>query len=223
MTKNLIIAIDGHSSCGKSTLARMLAQALDYIYVDSGAMYRAVTLFYLENQIPDHATLVSLLDTIRIGFILKNHHSRTTINEQDVEDKIRTMAVSELVSEISTISAVRKKLVKEQRRLGQIGGIVMDGRDIGTVVFPNADLKIFLTASIDIRTARRHKELLTKGFDLSKDDVRKNLIKRDLMDSTRADSPLYRAKDARILDNTRLDKADQLAIALKWVTELRKK
>ncbi len=197
----------------------MLAKQLGYIYIDSGAMYRAVSLFYLQKQFRSTEDLIASLDQINIHFEKKFGKTHTILNGKDVEDEIRTPAVSAIVSELSTLPEVRKKLVAEQRRMSELGGIVMDGRDIGTVVFPDADLKIFLTASIKVRTMRRYKELLAKGINLTREEVRRNLVKRDLIDSTREESPLIRAPDAKVLDNSTLDKEEQLNIVLDWLRE----
>ncbi len=214
--KDIIIAIDGHSSCGKSTLARDLAAALGFGYVDSGAMYRAVTLYFLDHQVPldDSQAVEKALESIDIQF--KNHQgtNRTFLNGKDVEDHIRDMRVSAFVSPVAAIPVVRKALVRQQKALGRAGGIVMDGRDIGTVVFPHAELKIFLTATIEERVRRRRSELLAKGLDLADEEVRENLLQRDHIDSTRADSPLRKADDAVEIDNTHLDRKQQLVKAL---------
>ncbi len=220
MSKKLTIAIDGFSACGKSTLARMLAEKLDYIYVDSGAMYRAVTLYYIQHQLNTEQQLIDHLKLIHIGMQRIQGKNITTLNGINVEKQIRSHAVNELVSQLSTISAVRQKLVLEQRQMSKKGGIVMDGRDIGTVVFPDADLKIFLTASIQIRTQRRFEELMAKGIKTTQDRVRKNLIHRDMIDSNRDDSPLVKAVDAIELDNSYLTKEEQLELVLRWIKNL---
>lgn len=214
--KKIVVAIDGHSSCGKSTLAKDLAAKLGYAYVDSGAMYRAVTLFFLENDIDikDAKAVDEALTQIKIHFERINNANHTFLNGEDVEKEIRTMRVSEFVSPVSTISAVRKFLVKQQQALGEQKGIVMDGRDIGTVVFPKAELKIFLTSNIEERTRRRYEELIAKGIKEDLQLVQKNLEERDHIDSTRADSPLTQAKGAILLDNTFLSREDQLNVAL---------
>lgn len=215
----LIVAIDGHSSCGKSTLAKGLAKALHYAYLDTGAMYRAVTLYFLENNIDYHdaAAVEEALKHIEIHFERVEGQNHTFLNGKDVERDIREMRVSEHVSPVSAISAVRRAMVAQQKALGQRRGIVADGRDIGTVVFPDADVKIFLTADVDVRTSRRHLELAAKGIDADWDDIRRNLETRDHIDSNRADSPLRRADDAHILDNTLLSEAQQLEAALALV------
>ncbi len=219
--KPFIIAIDGYSSCGKSTLARDLADELSFVYVDSGAMYRAVTLYLLREKTDwrDPATLQRALDQIDIRFVQQEQRQITLLNGTEVEKEIRSMEVSSMVSEISTLSPVRRKLVDLQRQLGQSRSIVMDGRDIGTVVFPQADLKIFLTASEEVRISRRYHELREKGEHIPASAVRENLLHRDLIDSTRADSPLMQADDAVVLDNSSLSREEQVAIALDWVRE----
>jgi cytidylate kinase len=202
------IAIDGHSACGKSTVSKMLSDELGYIYIDSGAMYRAVTLYALENGLAegkgvDVDGLVGELQEIEISQVRNEQgQMRTNLNGHDVEDMIRTMRVSRLVSKVSAISEVREKLVDAQKKLGVGGGVIMDGRDIGTVVFPDAELKVFLTASIEQRTRRRWTELLARGLEMSLSDVADNLQERDLIDSTRDVSPLTQAEDAILIDNS---------------------
>jgi len=222
--RNIIIAIDGYSSCGKSTLARDLASALRFGYVDSGAMYRAVTLYFLNHSInyADPAAVIEALRHIRIEFRNINHQNRTFLNGQDVEDDIRDMRVSSAVSPVAAIPEVRRALVQQQKALGQTGGIVMDGRDIGTVVFPDAELKIFLTADPDERVRRRQLELTAKGLELTEESVRENLLERDRIDSTRADSPLRQADDAIVIDNTLLNRQEQLELALQLAHETMK-
>ena len=208
--KKITIAIDGHSSTGKSTLAKQLAKALDYIYVDSGAMYRAVTLYALEqgfisDEKFDPNALISNIENVNIEFKKEgNNPTVLYLNNKEVSSKIRGMEVSNLVSKVAALPQVRQCLVKEQRKMGQNKGIVMDGRDIGTVVFPEAELKIFMTASAQTRTQRRFDELTAKGEQVDFDEVYENITSRDYKDSTRADSPLTQAKDARVLDNTNL-------------------
>jgi len=222
--KNIIIAIDGYSSCGKSTLAKDLAKCIQYHYVDTGAMYRAVTLFLLQNHIDIyHPELVEIaLQNIQITFEYnKESQSQFTIlNGENIENEIRVNPrVAGTVSEVSAISAVRHFLVQQQQAMGKKKGIVMDGRDIGTVVFPDAELKIFVTADPNIRAQRRLEELAEKGQETTFDEVLANLEKRDLMDSTRADSPLIKAADAIELNNSTLSKEDQLEWILKLVQE----
>ncbi len=217
----MIIAIDGHSSCGKSTLAKGLAQALHYAYLDTGAMYRAVTLYFLQHDIDynDPAAVAAALEQIEIHFERVNGKNHTFLNGKDVERDIREMQVSKHVSPVSTISAVRRAMVAQQKAMGRRRGIVADGRDIGTVVFPDAELKIFLTADLDVRTSRRHLELAAGGIDAEWDEIQANLIDRDRIDSGRADSPLREAADAVVIDNTLLSEEGQLAKALALVQE----
>jgi CMP/dCMP kinase len=220
--QKIIIAIDGHSSCGKSTLAKALASSLDYIYVDSGAMYRAVTYFLIQNNVPleESELLVQSLSKINIRFFKdKNLNAITLLNGVDVSSEIREKPVNDKVSEVAALSSVRKKLVEEQRNIGINRGIVMDGRDIGTVVFKDAELKVFLTASHEIRASRRFNELLSKGIQTTLEEVSDNLQKRDLIDSTREDSPLVKAYDAKLLDNSILNEKEQLEVVLKWARE----
>jgi cytidylate kinase len=222
----IIIAIDGHSACGKSTLAKALARELKYIYVDSGAMYRAVTYYCLQNGLLSKANqfserITEALNEINISFTYSRSkgYSETYLNGINVEEEIRTLEVSQYVSEISTIKAVREKLVQFQQRLGKNKGIVMDGRDIGTVVFPNAELKLWVTASIEVRTARRYKELIEKGHVVSVEEVRENVLLRDQIDSTRTESPLKRAEDAVDIDNSHLSKEETLHAAIRLVED----
>lgn len=224
--KKITIAIDGHSSTGKSTLAKQLAKALDYIYVDSGAMYRAVTLYALEqgfisDKKLDTDALISNIENVNIEF-KKDGNNPTVLylNNKEVSSKIRGMEVSNLVSKVAALPQVRQCLVKEQRKMGQNKGIVMDGRDIGTVVFPEAELKIFMTASAQTRTQRRFNELTAKGEQVDFDEVYENITSRDYKDSTRADSPLTQAKDARVLDNTNLTQSQQYKIVMDWIKDL---
>ncbi len=215
--KKIVIAIDGFSSCGKSTLARGLAAALGYAYIDSGAMYRAVTLYMLRHNISseNEEDIVAALPYITIHFENSGMDNHTFLNGEDVEDAIRQMDVSENVSQVSIISAVRRAMVKQQQAIGRRKSIVMDGRDIGTVVFPDAELKLFLTADPEVRAQRRYKELEDKGLEVSMEAVRRNLSERDRIDSTRADSPLRQAEDAIVLDNTFLSHEEQLEKALR--------
>ena len=224
--KKITIAIDGHSSTGKSTLAKQLAKALDYIYVDSGAMYRAVTLYALEqgfisDKKLDTDALISNIENVNIEFKKEgNNPTVLYLNNKEVSSKIRGMEVSNLVSKVAALPQVRQCLVKEQRKMGQNKGIVMDGRDIGTVVFPEAELKIFMTASAQTRTQRRFNELTAKGEQVDFDEVYENITSRDYKDSTRADSPLTQAKDARVLDNTNLTQSQQYTIVMDWIKDL---
>ena len=215
-----MIAIDGFSSCGKSTLAKDLAARLGYAYIDSGAMYRAATLFFLEQNVPlsDPDAITEALDKISIRFKYEAPHGNTTyLNGQNVEDAIRGMEVSSRVSEVAAISAVRKKLVEEQRNMGIDKGIVMDGRDIGTVVFPNAELKIFLTADPEVRVQRRFQELINKGQSVTKSTIQENILERDRIDSTREDSPLKQAQDAVLINNSSMTTKEQLDMAFDLV------
>lgn len=211
MSKKITIALDGYSSCGKSTMAKFLARELKYIYVDTGAMYRVVALYALrhgmvENGEVDEAALVAALDKIDISFSDDRH---ALLNGEDVENEIRGMQVSECVYKVSSIAAVREKLVREQRKIGRNGGVVMDGRDIGTVVFPNAELKIFVTASAETRARRRYDELVAKGEKITYDEVLENIRNRDFADENRKTSPLKKAEDAIIFDNGNLTIEEQ--------------
>lgn len=219
--KRIIVAIDGYSSCGKSTLAKALAKSLHYAYLDSGAMYRAVTLYFLDNHLDynDPAVVEMALNNIEIHFERIEGQNRTFLNGEDIERAIREMRVSEHVSPVSAISAVRRAMVSQQQKMGKRRGIVADGRDIGTVVFPDAELKIFLVADPDVRTSRRHLELAAKGIDADWHEVQRNLLERDHIDSTRADSPLRQAEDAIVIDNTLLSEEQQLEQSLNLVKE----
>lgn len=217
MTKKITIAIDGYAACGKSTLAKALAQALNYTFIDSGAMYRAVAFYCLEKQCVDNQGVIQkeqlekFLSEIEIEM---TPDQRIFLNKQDITDAIRTPRVANVVSQVATIKSVRSKLVELQQAMGKNGGIVMDGRDIGTVVFPDAELKIFVTASTEVRTARRLAELNGKGAHVDADEVTKNLLERDHLDSTRAESPLKQAANAIVLDTTYLSREEQLQWAL---------
>jgi cytidylate kinase len=219
--KRIIVAIDGLSSCGKSTLAKALAKALHYAYLDSGAMYRAVTLYFLQQAVnyDDPDAVAEALKHIEIHFERIEGQNRTFLNGRDVERDIREMRVSEHVSPVSAISAVRRAMVAQQQAMGKRRGIVADGRDIGTVVFPDAELKIFLTADADVRTSRRHLELAAKGIDADWAEIQHNLLERDRIDSSRADSPLRQADDAVVIDNTLLSEEQQLEKALSMAHE----
>ncbi|WP_421942772.1 (d)CMP kinase [Pedobacter sp.] len=220
MKKNLVVAIDGYSSCGKSTLAKALAKKLGFIYIDSGAMYRAVTLYFLRNEINvnDDAKVIDALQHIELNFHSRDYQSHITLNGEEVSDEIRLMPVSENVSEVSAHKIVRHEMVKQQQRMGKSKNIVMDGRDIGTTVFPNAPVKFFMTADPKIRAERRFKELESKGNNTTTlEEVFENLAHRDYADTTRKESPLVRADDAVILDNTDLTQDEQLAFALERV------
>ena len=220
--KKIIIAIDGHSSCGKSTVAKEVAGKLNYLYLDSGAMYRAVTLYTLRNNLIrngqlDLASLTNNLSQIKISFRFNPSRllNETFLNGENVEDEIRALNVSQNVSQIAAIKAVREHLVSSQREIGSAKGIVMDGRDIGTVVFPEAELKIFMTASPDIRAKRRYDELTVKGIHVNYDEIKSNIINRDYLDEHREISPLRKATDALVLDNSYLTREEQF----KWVLD----
>ncbi|SHG96644.1 (d)CMP kinase [Flagellimonas flava] len=211
----ITIAIDGYSSTGKSTIAKKLAQTLDYIYVDTGAMYRAVTLYAIRSgyigKTEDIPALIQNLPAIQLQFVPNQDlgYSEMFLNDENVEREIRTMEVSGQVSKIAAIPEVRHKLVEMQQQMGNGGGLVMDGRDIGTVVFPNAELKIFMTASPDARATRRYKELLDRGEEVSFEEVLENVQKRDFIDSTRETSPLRKAEDAIEFDNSDMGLEEQ--------------
>lgn len=219
--KRITIAIDGFAGCGKSTLARQLADELHYLFLDTGAMYRAVTLFLLDNHISwhDEIKLTEAFTQIKIqfGYRASTNKYSTYLNGKNVEEEIRSIRVSNKVSEVAAISSIRKFLVKQQQEIGKEGGIVMDGRDIGTVVFPKAELKIFVTADMEVRVQRRLLELQANGILVSEQDIRNNLLKRDLEETTRADSPLKQADDAILLDNSNLTPEEQLEFVLKLV------
>ncbi len=212
----IIIAIDGFSSCGKSTLAKALAQKLGYTYIDTGAMYRAASLYFLEQKIDtdNQSEIEKALKEIKIEINRSDQGMITLLNGKNVEDEIRSMRISNVVSEISAIPEVRKNIVAQQQLMGARKGIVMEGRDIGTVVFPEAEIKIFLTASPQIRVQRRYLELKNKGKNMTLQQVRKNLEKRDLLDSTRSHSPLRKAEDAIEIDNSQLSIDDQVDMIL---------
>ncbi len=220
----LIIAIDGYSSCGKSTLAKQLAEQLHYTYIDSGAMYRAITLYFLRQEInfQDMDQVKEALQSIHISFEQNEttHKSDIHLNRENVERYIRDLIVADKVSQIAAIKAVREFAVAQQQELGKKRGIVMDGRDIGTVVFPDAELKIFMIAAPEVRVKRRFQELYDKGETINIEDVKHNLEMRDYIDSNREESPLRKAEDARILDNSDLSPEDQLRKVLQWVEDL---
>ncbi len=226
----MIIAIDGYSSCGKSTVAKAIAKRLKLNYIDSGAMYRAVTYYFLQNNIPfsitdDAATDYSaILEKIHIEFFRneKSGLSEIYLNGKNIETEIRQMDVSDNVSYVSAIKSVRKKLVFMQQQMATLGHLVMDGRDIGTTVFPNADLKIFMTASPEVRVYRRYHELIEKGIKVTPDEIRKNIELRDYEDTHREESPLRKPDDAIILDNTYLSRDEQVQFVLDAVANLKK-
>jgi cytidylate kinase len=222
MGSNIVIAIDGYSSCGKSTLAKALAKKLQFIYIDSGAMYRAVTLYFLRNNINVHDEFAvdEALKNIHLNFHSRDYETHITLNEEEVSEEIRHMPVSQNVSQVSALRAVRQEMVKQQQRMGRSKNIVMDGRDIGTTVFPKAQLKIFMTADPKIRAERRYRELYGKGEPITLEEVFENLAHRDYLDTTRHESPLARAEDAVILDNTGLTEEEQLEFALEKVKSL---
>jgi CMP/dCMP kinase len=222
------IALDGYSSCGKSTLAKALASELGYRYVDSGSMYRAVTLYCIENNIIDAKgnfdkdALIKNLDNINLTFHynMQRKASDIFLNNKNVEERIRMMDVAEHVSKVSQIKEVRTRMVSLQQEMGKNKAVVMDGRDIGTAVFPNAELKIFMTADHEIRVYRRYDELTSKGVHVTIDEIKDNLFQRDYDDTHREDNPLTRADDAIILDNTELSKQQQLDYVLRLVKDL---
>jgi len=221
--KKIIITIDGWSSCGKSTLAKQLAKELNYKYIDSGAMYRAITLYFLRNHVDwtKPALVSDALKNITIEFIYndKSKESEIYLNGENVEYLIRDLVIAEKVSDVAAIKLVREFAVAQQKKMGDEKGIVMDGRDIGTVVFPGAELKIFMTADNAVRVQRRFKELFEKNPNVTLEEVKNNLEMRDYIDSHREYSPLRKADDAIMLDNTDLTEKEQLDIALKWVKE----
>jgi len=218
----IIVAIDGYSSCGKSTMAKRLAREVNYIYVDTGAMYRAMGLYavrkgFLTPETLDQKAIVSALEHVEIQFrTMPEGVQHTILNGEDVESEIRTLEISQAASRVSTIAEVRTYMVRLQQAMGQKKGIVMDGRDIGTVVFPYAELKVFVTADVAIRARRRFDELVSKGESALYDQVLSNVKDRDYRDAHREVSPLLKAKDARVLDNSNLDKEQQYALLLNW-------
>lgn len=224
MIKKIIITIDGWSSCGKSTLAKQLAKSLGYVYIDSGAMYRAITLYFLRNHLDwtDTGDVNEALDKIHLHFEYndKSEHSEMFLNGENVEYVIRDLVVAEKVSDVASVADIRSFAVAQQQKMGLKKGIVMDGRDIGTTVFPNAELKIFMTADISIRVERRFKEMLLKNPNTTVEEVRQNLEMRDYIDSHRDVSPLRMAEDAILIDNSTINMSEQLDIALKLVAKL---
>ncbi|MCC6253080.1 MAG: (d)CMP kinase [Bacteroidia bacterium] len=227
--KKITIAIDGYSSCGKSTLAKALAVKLKYKYVDTGAMYRCTTLHLMRcniikhNEPINHLDVINELDNIHITFKYNAalQFSEVYLNNENVEKEIRQMAVSENVSKVSAIKEVRHKMIVLQKQMGKNKGIVMEGRDIGTVVFPDADLKLFMTADIEVRVKRRYDELLSKGTHITYDEVKKNLVERDYDDTHRKENPLIKANDAIILDNSDLNPQQQLDFVLRLIEDLK--
>ncbi len=223
MAPKIIIAIDGYSSCGKSTLAKELAVKLGYNYIDSGAMYRAITLYFLRNMvdITDHMKIAEAIADINLSFVFNEHRQASDIylNDENAEPYIRDMLVAEKVSEVAAIKEVRAFAVAQQQSMGTKKGIVMDGRDIGTAVFPDAELKLFMTADPEVRVMRRFKELYATNPNISIDEIRHNLELRDYIDSTREESPLRRATDAILVDNSNLSREDQLKLVLEMVKD----
>jgi cytidylate kinase len=219
MLKNIVVAIDGYSSCGKSTLAKALAKRLHFIYVDSGAMYRAVTLYFLRNNtdLKDHDLIIDALEHIDLNFHSRDYQSHILLNGEEVSEEIRQMPVSENVSLIASIKEVRKAMVRKQQKMGKSKNMIMDGRDIGTTVFPDAQVKLFMTADPKIRAERRYNELIAKGENVSLEEIFDNLAHRDFLDTTREESPLVRAEDAIILDNTNLTEEQQLDFAIEQI------
>ncbi|MEY2871016.1 MAG: hypothetical protein RLZZ146_939 [Bacteroidota bacterium] len=222
MNKKINIAIDGYSSCGKGTLAKELAQALGYVFIDSGAMYRAVTLHMMRLgvDVADEAAVEKALEGVEVGFLNKGDQpAEVTLNGISVESEIRSIEVASKVSEVAKIDAVRTKMVALQQAIGLQKGVVMDGRDIGTVVFPDAELKIFMTASAAVRAQRRFAELIAKGDDVTLEEIASNLAHRDQIDANRENSPLTLTGDYRVLDNSELSREAQFSMALDWVNQ----
>ncbi len=225
-TRNIIIAVDGHSSCGKSTVAKQVARAIGIAYIDTGAMYRAVTLFALRHGLmdgnqPNALAIEQHLNEVHISFDFDQQAGRNTtfLNDENVEDQIRNMEVSSHVSAVSAIPAVRAKLTEWQRQMAQSKSVIMDGRDIGTAVFPNADLKIFMTARPEVRAQRRYDELKDKGQDANLQDILQNVVDRDRQDSTRSVSPLRQADDAVVLDNSDITRDEQYDFILNLLAQ----
>lgn len=221
--KKIIITIDGYSSCGKSTLAKQLAKQLGYVYIDSGAMYRAITLYFIQNRVDwaDTKAVKAALENVQLQFHPDpvSGQSEMYLNDENVEHFIREMIVAEKVSEVAAVKEVREFAVAQQQQMGNKKGLVMDGRDIGTVVFPDAELKIFMTAEPAIRVERRFKELYAKNKHITIEEVKENLELRDYIDANREISPLRKAEDAIILDNSQLSMEDQLALVMQWVED----
>ena len=224
--KQITIAIDGYSACGKSTLAKDLAKKLSFIFIDSGAMYRGVALYCLQNNLfdadstPKQVEIIQALKNITLSFQLINDNNCLFLNGKNVEELIRGTEVAAVVSKVARIKEVRIKLVMEQQKMGANGGIVMEGRDIGSVVFPKAELKLFITASQEIRAQRRFLELKSKGIEAKINEISSNLAERDLMDSSRKESPLIQVADAIVLDNSKLTREEQLDFVLDLVRNL---
>ncbi|RAU82177.1 (d)CMP kinase [Pontibacter arcticus] len=220
--KKIVIAIDGYSSCGKSTTAKLVAAEMGYAYIDTGAMYRAVTLYFLQHHIAltNPKEVQDGLDNIDVSFHYnpKTKRNETFLNGLNVEDEIRKMYISNQVSEVSVVAAVRHAMVAQQQKMGRKRGVVMDGRDIGTAVFPDAEVKVFMTADVDTRAKRRQQELLDKNQLINLDEIKENLQKRDHIDSTREESPLRRAEDAHLLDTSFMTIDEQVEFVLNKVT-----
>ncbi len=219
LLKKIIIAIDGYAGCGKSTTAKLVAKALDYVFIDTGAMYRAVTYYFITHQIPFQEPSDELLNQIQLRFFKVDDQPQIFLNEQPVYQWIRTKIVNENVSQVSALKNVRKFLVKQQQEMGLEKGIVMDGRDIGTVVFPNAELKIFMQASMEARVKRRFEELQTMNILMTEEEIRLNLIDRDYQDMNRQESPLKKADDAIVLDTSNLTIENQVNKVLELAYE----
>jgi cytidylate kinase len=221
--KKIIITVDGWSSCGKSTMARQLAKELNYVFIDSGAMYRAITLYFINNEInlSSSIDIENALQKISLKFVLnpENGNNEIWLNDENVEYLIRDMRIAERVSEVAALKSVREFAVSQQQLIGSNKGIVMDGRDIGTAVFPSAELKIFMTADVSVRVYRRFKELIAKNPNITLEEVKANLEARDYTDSNRAISPLRKADDAIILDNSELTPNEQFELALNWAKQ----
>jgi len=224
--KQITIAIDGYSACGKSTLAKDLAKKLSFIFIDSGAMYRGVALYCLQNNLfdadgtPKQVEIIQALKNITLSFQLINDNNCLLLNDKNVEELIRGAEVAAVVSKVATIKEVRVKLVMEQQKMGENGGIVMEGRDIGSVVFPKAEFKLFITASQEIRAQRRFLELKSKGIEAKINEISSNLAERDLMDSSRKESPLIQVADAIVMDNSKLTREEQLDFVLNLLRNL---
>jgi cytidylate kinase len=224
--KQITIAIDGYSACGKSTLAKDLAKKLSFIFIDSGAMYRGVALYCLQNNLfnadgaPKQVEIIQALKNITLSFQLINDNNCLLLNGKNVEELIRGTEVAAVVSKVATIKEVRIKLVMEQQKMGENGGIVMEGRDIGSVVFPKAEFKLFITASQEIRAQRRYLELKSKGIEAKINEISSNLAERDLMDSSRKESPLIQVADAIVMDNSKLTREEQLDFVLNLIRNL---
>jgi cytidylate kinase len=224
--KQITIAIDGYSACGKSTLAKDLAKKLSFIFIDSGAMYRGVALYCLQNNLfdadgtPKQVDIIQALKNITLSFQLINDNNCLLLNGKNVEELIRGTEVAAVVSKVATIKEVRVKLVMEQQKMGANGGIVMEGRDIGSVVFPKAEFKLFITASQEIRAQRRFLELKSKGIEAKINEISSNLAERDLMDSSRKESPLIQVADAIVMDNSKLTREEQLDFVLNLIRNL---